>query len=147
MAIFSLVQLLDPATSLADELDEFRQAIKSVYGFQPHTLTDAEIAAKSKELDKFWDTVKSDTARYLPLLRRALIEATNPPFFYYDGSELLLSVSNRRHDQQIALMAIPHCDLRDVEHKAYLFTVFRLAREALDTSEAAFKILEDPSAA
>lgn len=128
----------------AEETAEFGQTVRTLYSFQPHTLTDDQITAKSKELDRFWNTVKSDPPRYIPLLRHALSDSSNPSFFHYDGSKLLLSVSNERQDQQLALTAIPRCDLEDIQDKDYLFTVFSLAREGLDTSEAAFKILEQP---
>jgi hypothetical protein len=144
VAIVGLVVLLVPVPSLAEQVEDFGQTIRSLYGVQPHALTDEQITAKSKELDKFWDTVKSDLGRYLPLLRQALADPALPPFFYYDGSMLLLTVSSERQDQELALAAIPRCDLRDVQYKSYLFTVFRLAREGLDTSEAAFRILKDP---
>lgn len=144
VAIVGLVALLPLLASSAAPGDEFAQTVRSLYSFQPHTLTDDQITDKSKELDTFWERVKSDPARYLSLLRHALADGTSPSFFSYDGSKLLLSLSPEREDQQLALTAIPRCDLRDVQHKDYLFTVFRLAAQGLDTSEAAFKILEDP---
>lgn len=143
MIASALLALARAVSTSAQEVDEFSSTVRSVYGFEPHTLTDAQISAKSDEMDKFWGLVKSDTSRYLPLLRQALGDATNPSFFAYDGSKLLLSLSNRPEDRQLALRAIPRCDLRDVQPKDYLYTVFSFAREGRDTADAAFKILSD----
>jgi hypothetical protein len=142
--IFSFHVLAVQGILLADESQEFNRSLISVYSFQPHTLTADEITAKSKELDKFWDMVEADPPRYLLLLRQALADATNPSFFFYDGSKLLLSLSSEREDQEIALQAIPRGDLRDIQHRDYLTTVAQLAHLGHDTSGAAFKILEEP---
>jgi hypothetical protein len=125
--IFSFHVLAVQGILLADESQEFNRSLISVYSFQPHTLTADEITAKSKELDKFWDMVEADPPRYLLLLRQALADATNPSFFFYDGSKLLLSLSSEREDQEIALQAIPRGDLRDIQHRDYLTTVAQLA--------------------
>lgn len=128
----------------AGPAEEFDQRIKEVYGAPPHLMTDAQITAKSKELDLFWDLVTSDTAHYLPLLREELSDDSNPAFFYFDGTKLLLSISTDNEDQLLALTALPRSDLRDIQRSDYLFTVFKLARLGVDTSDAAFKILTDP---
>jgi len=142
--IAALVALFAASAPRADAPESFRQTVKTLYAFHPHALTDAQIDAKSKELDAFWEKVKSDTATYLPLLREALSDETSQSFFFYDGSKLLLSLSKDRSDEQLALTSIARCDIRDVQRDDYLYTVFHMAHDRLDTSEAAFKVLADP---
>src|SRR5262245_20926306 len=48
---------------------EFHAEVTRTYDFQPHTLTSEQINKKSGQLDAFWNKVKADPARYLPLLR------------------------------------------------------------------------------
>lgn len=127
----------------ADVSQEFHDVISKLYNFQPRTLSDEELSQKSGELDIFWNKVKSNTGLYLPLLRKELMQAPDDSFFLYDGSMLLLQVSESQEDKLLALKAIPRCALTDVKKTDYFFTVHRFAVEGLDTSELAFKILED----
>ena len=123
---------------------DFHAEILKTYGFQPHTLSQKEIEAKSNDLDQFWNKVKDRKEQYLPLLRAELQAPSNPPFFYYDCSKLLLSLSENIDDRKIALKAIPKVDLLDVQYDDYLRTIHMLARNELDTSDAALRILDYP---
>jgi hypothetical protein len=122
----------------------FHAEILKTYDFQPHTLSQKEIEAKSNDLDQFWNKVKNRKEQYLPLLRAELQAPSNPSFFYYDCSKLLLSLSENIDDRKIALKAIPKVDLLDVQHDDYLSTIHMLARNELDTSDAALRILDYP---
>lgn len=64
--------------------------------------------------------------------------------FLYDGSVLLLKLSGVPPDRKIALAAIAHCDLRDVQAKDYFLQVHRMASRGEDTTAAAFRVLEQP---
>ena len=123
---------------------DFHAEIVKIYGFQPHTLSQKEIEAKSNDLDQFWNKVKDRKEQYLPLLRGELQVPSNPSFFYYDSSKLLLSLSENIDNRKIALKAIPKVDLLDVQYDDYLRTIHMLARDELDTSDAALRILDYP---
>ena len=60
---------------------------QTVYNFQPHTLSHAQIMQKSALLDQFWAKAKSQRDVYVPELRRELVDFSNPPFFLFDGSQ------------------------------------------------------------
>lgn len=120
------------------------QRIQQTYDFQPHTLTSAQIREKSAVLDGFWTKAKAEPMVYIPALRIELADFHNPPFFLYDGSMLLLSLSDTPADRKLALAAIARSDLRDVARKDYFFQVHRMAGMGEDTTAAAFHILEDP---
>ena len=55
---------------------------------------------------------------------------------------LLLSLSDTSPNRKIALAAIAHSDLSDVQPKDYFFQVHRMATLNEDTTAAAFRILE-----
>jgi hypothetical protein len=80
--------------------------IQAVYNFQPHTLTSAQITAKSAVLDQFWNNAKSQRDVYVPALRKELADFRNPPYFLFDGSELLRSLSREPADRKIILAAM-----------------------------------------
>jgi len=129
------------ATSSSGDL---HAEIQSVYDFQPHTLNDAQIAQKSALLDQFWTKAKSQREVYLPGLRRELTDFSNPPFFLFDGSKLLISLSKDSADRKIILDAVTHSDLRDLQLSDYFLLVHSMAAEGEDTTAAAFHILAQP---
>jgi hypothetical protein len=118
--------------------------IQKVYDFHPHTLSSAQITQKSGLLDQFWTKAKSQRDVYVPELRRELADFSNPPFFLFDGSQLLLSLSDAPADRKIVLSAITHTDLRDLQLKDYFLLVQRMAAQGEDTTAAALHILPEP---
>jgi hypothetical protein len=123
---------------------EIHQQIQQTYNFQPHLLQKQEVDAKSQVLDQFWERAKSNRADYIPALRQELADFSNPLFFLYDGSVLLLSLSDTPADRKVALAAMAHCDLLDVQHDDYFHQVHRMAVLGEDTIAAAFHVLDDP---
>jgi hypothetical protein len=118
--------------------------IQTVYNFQPHTLNKAQIGVESAALDEFWKKAKSQRDGYVPALRKELADFSNPPFFLFDGSQLLRSLSTEPADRKIILAAIAHSDLRDLQLKDYFLLVQSMAAQGEDTTAAAFHILEQP---
>lgn len=123
----------------------FEAHVRTLYDFSPHQQSEEALKQKSAEMDKFWHAVKANPKHYLPRLRTALRTQGYPSFFYYDGAKLLLSLSKRDTDAAIALGAIPHVDMRDVQHTDYLITVHALAVRGLDTTTAALHVLDAPN--
>ena len=122
--------------NLSSEIDD-------IYNFQPSKLSDKEQESKFPALDKFWDKVKSDTSHYLPQLRFELRQAGHNPFFYYDGSGLLMSLSETKSDKDLAVQAITKCALADISQKIYVTTLNNLAQADINVTSAAVKILLD----
>jgi hypothetical protein len=127
---------------VAAEIASFHDRVLATYNFAPHTLTKEGIAAKSQKLDAFWTEVKANQATDLPALREELARPDVPTFFEYDGAKLLLSLSKSRSDESIALFAISHADLADLQLTDYFLTVHAMSVDGLDTTVAALKILE-----
>jgi hypothetical protein len=134
-----------PAAGQASSSTGFLHAeIQKLYDFHPHTLSTAQINQKSDLLDQFWTKAKSQRDVYVPELRRELADFSNPPFFLFDGSQLLLSLSDAPADRKIVLSAIVHTGLRDLQLKDYFLLVQRMAAQGEDTTAAAFHILPEP---
>jgi len=139
-----LVVLLLLAISGAGQSASIHQQIQQTYNFQPHLLSNQQITEKSAALDQLWMRAKAEPSLYIPALRQELGDFKNPIFFLYDGSTLLLSLSDTPADRKIALAAMARCDLRDVQAKDYFLQVHRMASLSEDTTAAAFHILEQP---
>ena len=123
---------------------DFHSKVVAIYSFEPHKLNEAEMKAKSDQLDEFWSLVRAELKTTLPLLRKELADPSHSAFFFYDGSKLLLSLSKDRADQSLALRSIPKADLRGIQPTDYLRTVQWFASNGFDTREAAFRILAFP---
>jgi hypothetical protein len=96
------------------------QQVQQTYNFQPPTLSSAEINQKSGVLDQFWAKAKSEPNVYVPALRQELSDFRNSPFFLYDGSMLLLSLSDTATYRKLSLAAIARSDLRCSAKRLFL---------------------------
>jgi hypothetical protein len=131
---------LDPDVTLKD----LHTSVINIYSFSPRNYPKSQIMAKSDELDSFWKIVKSNQNTVLPKLRDELRRTDNPSVFYWDGSRLLLSLSNDRGDKQLAVSAIARADLWDVDTSVFIEMMNKFAREGIDTTDAAFRVLDYP---
>ena len=146
LLVFGLCAFLASSVNAKDALsaNAIHQQIVALYSFHPHDLNKQQIADKSTALDEFWGSAKANPAAYLPVLRHDLQDAQSPSFFMYDGSKLLLSLSDTPEDRHVAMEAVVHCDLKDLQLTDYLYAVHRVAIHDEDTVDAAFHILGTP---
>ena len=133
-----LVPLLLIAPSATGQSALIHQQMQQTYNFQPHLLNKRQIDQASVVLDHFWTKAKTERSQYVPALRQELSDFKNSPFFLYDGSMLLLSLSDTPIDRKIALAAMARYDLRDVQANDYFLQVHRMATLNEDTTAAAF---------
>src|ERR1700689_5040070 len=121
-----LITLLLMTSNAAGQSASIHQQIQQTYNFQPHLLKKQQIDQESVVLDQFWTKAKAEQSQYVPALRLELGDFKNPPFFLYDGSTLLLSLSDTPADRKIALAAMARSDLRDLQAKDYFPRVHRM---------------------
>jgi hypothetical protein len=95
-------------------------------------------------MDRFWNKVKANKALYLPLLRAELVREGNPPFFYFDGSQLLIAASDSREDGALALSVIERADLEMVQPAGYLIVLNWFVNRGYDTRRAALRWMDKP---
>lgn len=122
---------------------DLHKEIQDTYNFEPHRLSKEELEPKSKLMDAFWEKVTKNKDNYLVELRTELKDFSNPTFFLYDGGHLLISLSESKDDYQIALDAMTRVNLKDVDPTDYLKTIHFFARNELNITEAALKIISD----
>jgi hypothetical protein len=138
--ILTIILILYITISFGQTLSE---DIKSTYTFKPSKISSKEQETKLPSLNAFWDKVKRDTTNYLPQLRYELNQSGYNPFFYYDGSALLLSLSQGLADKELAVQAIAKCELEDISQQAFVRLLNSLAHEGVEVTVAAVKILKD----
>jgi hypothetical protein len=118
--------------------------IKEIYDFAPSKVTDQVRQSKSKEMDAFWTEIKAHQETELPLLRHELVDTSNPPFFFADGSGLLLALSQSAEDEKLIAGALARVDMADFQSRQYLNEVHSLAVHGTDVTAAALHMLDDP---
>lgn len=126
------------------DADSIHKEILALYNFHPHDLKEPQFTQKSAALDAFWDKAKANPDIYVAALSKELQDTSNPSFFMYDGSKLLLSLSDTPETRQIAAEAVARVDLKDLQRTDYLYTVHKIAGHNEDTVDAAFHILDAP---
>lgn len=122
---------------------DFKAEVDVAYDFHPHQLSKKEQALKLPALDSLFDKVSSDTTTYLPQLRKRLLSNDHLPYFYFDGAHLLMMLSKRRSDLDIAAEAFSKSNIQDLDPKVYVSLLGFLARNNVNVTIAAVKILED----
>lgn len=136
------------ATSMAavarQDAATIRTDLRDTYNFRPQLLSDQQITERSKTLDALWERAKAQRDAYVSVLREELRNYGNSSIYLYDGSMLLLNLSDTVFDRQLAVAAIAHCDLRDIQATDYLRKVHGLAAEGIDVTAAALHILTSP---
>src|SRR5260370_9150649 len=106
--------LLTVASAAAAQSGSIHQQIEQTYNFQPHLLSSQQITDKSAVLDQFWRKAKAEPSLYVAALGQELGDFKNPPFFLYDGSTLLPSLSHNPTHRKIVLPAMARCNSRHV---------------------------------
>jgi hypothetical protein len=115
-------------------------AEKTMYGFHPAKLTDAERKAKSAAMDSYWNLVKSSGPAGADCLRAQLQKQTDG-FAVFDEASLLYFLSTSAESRDAAAQAIAKADLSDVQPADYVRFALRLAHDGADIEPVAHNYL------
>ena len=121
----------------------FKKQIDNIYNFHPHELSLEARQKKFPAMDSLFLMIKSDTTKFLPLLRQELKSNDHFPYFYYDCSHLLLIESKSHSDQEIGAEAFSKSNIKDLDPEVYITLLSILAHSNINITKAAVKILED----
>ena len=119
-----------------DPCSDFERTIKTTYNFRPALLSESEREKKSTAMDKVWDTVKSDSRRLVPCLRKALENPQSDLWFRFDGSNLLVSLDPSSASKTLLIRNYVAANLDDVDLRLWVSQLSRLGAEGFDVSEA-----------
>jgi len=138
-----LILILLSYVGLSNDELTFKQEIDMTYNFHPHKMSRNEQQSKRASLDSFFNRVKSDTTKYLPLLRKELLTGDHLPYFFYDGSCLLLDQSKSHNDTSIVVEGLSRCYVDDPGTRNYVSLLMMLAEKGVNVTKAAVNILHD----
>src|ERR1700683_2919578 len=115
-------------------------AEKTMYGFHPAKLTDAERKAKAAAMDSYWNLVKSSGPAGADCLR-ALLQKQTDGFAVFDEASLLYFLSTSAESRDAAAQAIAKTGLSDVQPADYVRFALRLAHDGADIEPVAHNYL------
>src|SRR5262245_25029762 len=142
--VMSLLSLASSAALAAPpDGPTFHARLKALYDFRPRDLAAADQEKKSAKLDAFWKEVKAQPNVYGPLLRAELTRADHNPYFYFDGSSLLIEISKAPEDLKTAAGALRRVEMPDVTDDGYFDLVHRLGARGADILDLVQPMLDD----
>ena len=144
--LLSLCPFTAAAGQPGDPCAEFRESIRQTYTFKPSRLSPAEQDARSKAMDRIWESAKANPKRALPCLRAALEDPASDPWFRFDGSSLLVQLDPSPAAKAIQVREFTAVDLDDVNLRVWVQTLARRGTEGFDVSEAGARWLAYPKA-
>ena len=124
----------------------FQKLIAETYTFKPSRLKESEQEAKSKAMDKVWETAKANRVELLPCLREALVAPNADQWFRFDGSNLLVELDPTTESKKIQIQSYENVDLDDAHLQVFVETLARRGFEGLDVSRAGVRWLAYPKA-
>ena len=114
-----------------------REMIRRTYDFSPSTTPENDLDAHSTALNAFWDSVRARPSIQLPCLRTAVADPSEPAFFRFDGSNLLVSLDSSQRSRQLQVDAYTAVDIANVQHETWINVLAQRGLEGFDTRRAA----------
>jgi hypothetical protein len=111
--------------------------VKKTYNFRDLHIPAAERAAKEKELDQFWTTVKAKKQAYLPCLVTGVKDPNSNPFFRFDGSNLLVEIDPSLASKTVQADVFMATDIDMVGARRWVTVLSYRGFDGIDISKAA----------
>lgn len=139
-----LISVLLFAGQLSGAAEKTEEILRRAYHTEPHTLAGGVGFDKyNGEIIAIWEQAKKDKEAYVPALASLLNTDGMIPYFYLDGSLLLLSLDDRDEHFKLAASVAGRWDTRDVPGENYLRFTLDLSLRGHDVMEGAMRILEN----
>jgi hypothetical protein len=125
---------------------ELRAQKEKVYGFHLAQLTEAQIDAKSKEIDAYWKQVQSSGSGAVSCLRDMLSSEKTDHLFQFDGASFLFQLDKSPESLAVVKDALAQTDFQETDPANYLSFALELGQRGVDIQTLAGKILLYPNA-
>jgi hypothetical protein len=111
---------------------ELQKDKSTIYGFHPSQISQKEREAKSAQMDRFWESVKSQKQPDIDCLKQLIVAEQQDGFFVFDAVSLLLSLDTSSASLEVATSGIAKADLKDLDSSAYIRTTLFLLHRGMD---------------
>jgi hypothetical protein len=138
-----------PTTAFSQEkpsCETLRTQKSKTYGFHPAQMTEAQITAKSKELDSFWKNVQAAGPEGNACIKQMLIEEKTDHTFQFDAASMLYQADQSPEIGNLVRDSISHADFREVDPASYLSLALELSQAGIDIRPLAARLFRYPNA-
>lgn len=125
---------------------ELRAQKLKTYGFHMAQLNEAQIEAKSKEIEAFWKQVQAAGAQGVACIRALLAEEKTDHAFQVDAATMLFPVDSSAETRNLIRDSLAQADFRESDPANYLSIALALGQAGVDIRPLASKLLLYPNA-
>jgi hypothetical protein len=111
---------------------ELQRDKSTIYGFHPSQISEKEREAKSAQMDRFWELVKSQGQPGIDCLKQLIVAEQQDGFFVFDAASLLLSLDTSTTSLEVVSSGIAKADLKDLDSSSYIRTTVFLLHRGMD---------------
>jgi len=149
--IISIASFLGATASLArpatpPSCADLRAEKSRTYGFHVTQLNQAQLDAKSKELDAFWKQVQAAGPEGVSCIRTLLAEEKADHIFQVDAATMLFPADHSPQTQILIRDALAQADFQESDPANYLALALALGQAGVDVRPLASKLLLYPNA-
>jgi hypothetical protein len=135
-----------PAPSSAPACADIRAEKSKIYGFHLAQLSEAQLDAKSKELDAFWKQVQAAGPEGVTCIRTLLAEEKTDHVFQVDAATMLFPADPSPETRNLIRDSIAQADFQESDPANYLSLALALDLVGVDVRPLASKLLLYPNA-
>jgi len=125
---------------------DLRAEKSKTYGFHVTQLNEAQLDAKSKELDAFWKQVQAAGPEGVSCIRTLLAEEKTDHIFQVDAATMLFPADHSPESQILIRDALAQADFQESDPANYLTLALALGQAGVDIRPLASKLLLYPNA-
>ncbi len=125
---------------------DLRAAKAKTYGFHLTQLDEAQIDAKSKEIDAYWKQLQGAGPVGVSCLKEMLAAENSDHIFQFDGASFLFQVDKSPDSLNLVKDALAQADFQETDPANYLSLALDLGQRGVDIQALAAKLLLYPNA-
>lgn len=137
---------IPPPSSSAPTCADIRAEKSKTYGFHLAQLSEAQLDAKSKELDAFWKEVRGAGREGVTCIRTLLAEEKTDHVFQVDAANMLFPVDPSPETRDLIRDSLAQADFQESDPANYLSLALALDLVGVDVRPLASKLLLYPNA-
>jgi hypothetical protein len=126
--------------------ESLRAEKAKTYGFHPAQMAEADIAAKSKQLDAFWKNVQAAGQEGTACVRQMLIDEKVDHYFQFDAGSMLYQADRSPETLNLVRDSISLADFREIDPANYLSLALQLSQAGVDIRPLAARLFRYPNA-
>jgi len=126
--------------------DAIRAEKAKVYGYHLAQMSEAQIEAKTKELDAFWKQVQAAGPDGVTCIRGLLAEEKTDHVFQFDAAQMLFPADKSPETLKLIRDALVQADFTESDPANFLELALDLSQAGMDVSALGAKLLLYPNA-